>query len=119
MLKVATFAVLLVTIPTTPFADQALCGRVLKQAEKKQVLFSPVEGYKVVGEGRLYFHTAPHEDCRTKDVFVVPGDNLTASTEYKGWYSVFYINARTGKDYDGWVESKRLKFTGTMGPKNY
>lgn len=119
MLKAATFAILFLATSTASFADQARCEQVLKQAEKEQVLFSPVESYKVVGEGRLYFHTAPHEDCRTKDVFVVPGDNLTASTEYKGWYSVLYINSKTGKDYDGWVEFKRLKFTGTMGPKNY
>ena len=119
MLKITTvvMAILLAT-STVSFADQGLCNRVSKQAEKEASLFSPVGGYKVIGEGRLYFYSSPDKNCRTKDVFVVPSDELIAYTEYKGWYFVMYVNPKTGKDYDGWVESNRLKFTGTMGPKN-
>ena len=121
-MKIATnacvVAAFVLAASSTSFADQVVCEKIAKKADKEQAFFSPPGGYKVVGEGRLYFHVAPHDNCITKDVFVVPGDSLTAITEYKGWYSVYYVNPKTGKDYDGWLDSKRLQFTGTMGPKD-
>jgi len=108
---------LCLTFSSPSFADQAACDRVLSDAENKQILFSPAEGYKVAGEGRLYFYSAPDGNCRTKDIFVIPGNELIAYAEHKGWFSVMYINSKTGNDYEGWVESKRLEFTGTMGAK--
>ena len=38
--------------------------------------------YEVAGSGRLYFYSAPGEKCIDKKVFVIPGDNLTAYTEF-------------------------------------
>lgn len=99
------------------FADQAACDKILKKAEQDEVTLSPVSSYKVTGSGRLHFHTAPTADCVNKDVFVVPGDRLIAYSEYKGWFSVMYMNFKTGKERSGWVESKRLKLAGTMAPK--
>ena len=118
MLKAAILCMVIVVTCSPSFADQATCNHMATQAEKAQSFFSPVAGYKVVGAGRLYFHTAPNENCRSQDVFVIPGDHLIAYTEYKGWVSVMYIHPQTYQDYHGWVQSKRLKFTGTMGPKN-
>ena len=118
MLKIIGVAAVLLATSTVSSADQGECDRILKQAEKEQAFFSPVEGYKVIGKGRLYFYSAPDKNCRTKDVFVIPNDDLIAYTEYKGWYSVMYVNPKTGDDYAGWVEPERLKSIGTMGPKN-
>lgn len=117
MRKFASVAMVMLAVSSATFADQASCDKIHSQIEKQEALLNPPTSYKVVGEGRLYFYTAPHESCRTKDIFVVPGDDLIAYTEYKGWYSVLYANPKTGKDYDGWVKSKRLKMTGTIRPK--
>ena len=118
MLKAATVLMFLLVTCSPACADQATCTHIAKQAEQAQSYFSPVEGYQVVGTGRLYFHTAPHAHCRSKDVFVIPGDHLIAYTEYQGWVSVMYMNPKTDTAYQGWVPSQRLKFTGTMGLKN-
>jgi hypothetical protein len=51
-------------------------------------------------------------------VFVIPKDELVAyAMTSDGWWSVMYLNPRTGDDVSGWVRSDRLKQTGTMGPK--
>lgn len=96
---------------------QGACNNISKQVESEQVFLNPPASHKVIGEGRLYFYTVPNESCRSKYVFVIPGDELTAYTEFKGWYSVMYINPKTGKNYDGWVRSERLKMIGTIRPK--
>jgi hypothetical protein len=115
MLKTATILIFIITACSPSFADSITCDSISKKAETEQNIISPVAGYQVIGDGRLYFHFAPDEKCRNKDVFVIPGDQLIAYTEYKGWFSVMYLNPKTGKDFEGWVQSKRLKFTGTMG----
>lgn len=100
------------------FADPIVCNGVAIVAEEDQVFISPPSSFKVVGEGRLYFYSSPNKNCRKNDIFVIPGDQLAAYTEYKGWYSVFYVNPKTGKEAEGWVESKRLAFVGTLRPKD-
>jgi len=118
MRKVFIVAAALLAAPSISLADQGACDRIAKQAEKEQAFFSPAEAHKVIGNGRLYFYSAPDKNCRTKDVFVIPNDKLVAYSEYKGWNSVMYVNPKTGDDFEGWVEAARLEFTGTMGPKD-
>ena len=67
----------------------------------------PLEA-KVIGQGRLHFHSGPSAACVNKKLYVIPGDGLTvyASSE-DGWTQVMYI-AKDGEDYTGWVENKRL-----------
>jgi hypothetical protein len=107
----------LVALCTGASADNKACAAAAARAEQKQAFLSPPESQRVLGPGRLYFHGAPQADCRSKDVFVIPGDQLTAYTEYQGWYSVMYMNPATGDDFQGWVRADRLKSTGTVGPK--
>jgi len=72
--------------------------------------------YKVGGEGRLQFYSAPDKECSIKGVFVVPGDKLYAYVEYGGYYSVMFID-RNGEQVTGWVEKTRLIDTHTgVGP---
>lgn len=74
--------------------------------------------YQVAGTGRLYLHRSPNEQCADKRLFVVPGDSLTAFSDYgpKGeWTYVTYFS-KNGDDASGWVLTKRLMFTGAMGP---
>jgi len=118
MLNATVLVMILLTAASASSADQSICNRLSKQAENEQVHFSPIEGYKVIGDGKLYFHSAPDAKCRTKDVFVIPKDHLIGYSEYNGWYSVMYVNPKTGEEFEGWVESKKLESTGTMGPKS-
>jgi len=118
MLQATVLVMILLTAASASSADQSICNRLSKQAENEQVHFSPIEGYKVIGDGKLYFHSAPDAKCRTKDVFVIPKDHLIGYSEYNGWYSVMYVNPKTGEEFEGWVESKKLESTGTMGPKS-
>lgn len=113
---IAAAIVLALAVPA--LADQSACDKAAKKAEKDEAQFFPREGYKVAGKGRLYFHSAPDETCKSPDVFVIAGDEVIAYSEYKGWYSIMYINPRTKQDFQGWVDGKRLKFIGTEGPNN-
>lgn len=73
--------------------------------------------YEVAGSGRLYFYSAPDEKCIDKKVFVIPGDNLTAYTEFGTdgkWTSVAY-NPKNGETVSGWVRTERLRFVGASG----
>lgn len=97
--------------------DQAGCDGVSKVAESERVFLNPPSTHAVIGEGRLYFHVAPNDACRSKDVFVIPGDELIAYTEFNGWYSVMYLNPETGEDFNGWVKSERLQMIGAIRPK--
>ena len=116
MCKFSVTALAVFLFSTSVIAGQGECDERSRQAERDQALLNPPASYKVAGEGRLYFYTDPDEGCRSKDVFVIPGDVLIAYTEFKGWYSVMYINPKTGKDYDGWVRTGRLRMMGSIRP---
>jgi hypothetical protein len=117
-MKKAFLAAMALAVVGPSFADPAVCDKALRQAKKDEAQIFPRAAYKVIGKGRLFLHSAPHEDCRLKDVFVIPGDDLIAYSDYKGWYSVMYMNPKTGEDFQGWVDSKRLNYTGDIGPRN-
>jgi hypothetical protein len=80
-------------------------------------IFSPPLGARVIGTGRLQFHSAPNAHCAIAGVFVIPRDDLVAYAETRdGWTSVMYESAKGG-GVTGWVRSARLRHTGTMGPQ--
>lgn len=80
---------------------------------KETILLVPALGYEVAGTGRLYFHSAPSEKCVMRDLFVIPGNRLSANEENGQWTSVNY-EGKSGP-VEGWVETRRLKFIGTVG----
>ena len=110
------FVIMCGTACFTTAASAADCAQRAATASKKEAALSPILGYKVSGNGRLYFHSAPDAACRSKATFVVPGDTLIAYSEYEGWLSVMYTNPRTADSAEGWVRSDRLKALGTMNP---
>jgi hypothetical protein len=77
--------------------------------------FRPPVMATVIGAGRAYFHSAPESECITKRLFIVPGDNVTVYKPYKNWYQVMYVNNKTGEDFEGWIEDRRLRLGGTIG----
>jgi len=93
------------------------CAKLNEEATAKAAAYYPRESYAVTGTGRLYFYTAPSTECRDEKTFVIPGDSLVLYSDYKGWYNVGFFNAKTGKDALGWVRPERLKYSGTLGPK--
>ena len=71
--------------------------------------FAPVE-FKVVGQGRLYFHSAPFPECKTA-IFIIPNNYGYTQAVYEGWASITYFSQAAGDVMSGWVEAKRLKIT--------
>jgi len=94
------------------------CAKLNDAASAKAAAHYPRESYSVTGPGRLYFYGAPSSECRDERTFVIPGDSLVLYSDYKGWYNVGFFNAKTGNDAFGWVKPARLKYLGTLGPKN-
>ncbi|MBE9608641.1 hypothetical protein [Chitinilyticum piscinae] len=93
------------------------CARLAKAASEHEGYIRPPLSFAVTGQGRLYFHTAPDAQCRSKTLFVIPGDELIAYSAVQGWFSVMYVNPKTGEDASGWVHAERLKARGRIGPE--
>ncbi|KTC35784.1 MAG: SH3 domain-containing protein [Pseudomonas sp.] len=107
---------LLLLLPLPALADTPVdCAVLGEKASREAGDYRPPLEAKVVGNGRLHFHSAPHAACMDKKLFVIPGDGLTvyAATD-DGWAQVMYI-AKDGEDYNGWVEEQRLKLGGHYG----
>jgi hypothetical protein len=89
-----------------------VCPSVFEKAEiEKESIPGEQSLRKVVGEGRLYFHTAPDKQCQLKTVFVVPNDRLEAYAEHGDFTEVIYWNAKTRAGTAGWVISSRVAET--------
>lgn len=71
--------------------------------------FQPPLSGRVIGKGRLHFHAAPSTQCREKDVFIIPGDRVTLYRPYHGWYQLLFINGKSGKHFEGWVDANRVR----------
>lgn len=78
---------------------------------EKVVVPGTVSDRKVAGAGRLYFHTAPDSRCRSKDIFVVPNDQLAVYAEYGVFAEVIYWDPVSGAGTAGWVPLSRLEET--------
>jgi hypothetical protein len=57
----------------------------------------------VIGKGRLYFHSAPAEECEEKELFVIPGDRVAMYSTYGPYSQILY------KDYVTWVLTEWLR----------
>jgi hypothetical protein len=72
----------------------------------------PVEstraGRVVTGTGRAWFHTAPLDECRVPQLFIIPGDVVTVLHTYGDYADVAYRNPRTGREASGWIKLDRL-----------
>ncbi|MFC6299919.1 SH3 domain-containing protein [Pseudomonas sp. CCM 7893] len=94
-----------------PVDCEALSDNVSLEAAE----YRPPMEAKVIGEGRLHFHSGPNAVCMNKKVYVIPNDSLTVyASSDSGWAQVMYI-AKDGQDFTGWVEEKRLKLLGHYG----
>jgi hypothetical protein len=67
----------------------------------------------ITGTGRAWFHTAPLDECKLPQLFVIPGDVLTVLHTYGEYADVTYRNPRTGREASGWIKLDRLTLTRT------
>lgn len=65
-------------------------------------------GRVITGTGRAWFHTAPLDECKLPQLFVIPGDVLTVFHTYGDYADVAYRNPRTGREASGWIRLDRL-----------
>jgi hypothetical protein len=98
-------------------ADEKACAAIAERAKREEGMISPAATYRVTGEGRLHFHTAPDPQCRQSKVFIIPNDMVIAYSKYGDWFSAMYVNPRTGNDVEGWLQAPRLKYTGRIAPQ--
>lgn len=113
MAKVATTMILAHFLCHSAYADVAICN----SEPPNQTYLTEKYQYKVAGSGRLFLHTGPNEKCKDKNLFVIPGDDLIADSEYgrnREWSNVRFVS-KSGKDYSGWVLTRQLMFTGAFG----
>lgn len=109
----ATFA----GLPSAYAADD--CKAIDERAALSGARIPGSEGiYRVVGQGRLQFYSAPSEACAMKGVFILPGEQVSAYILFGEFTAVMYVNRKTLVDVEGWVKTSRLEATGTgFAPK--
>jgi hypothetical protein len=89
-----------------------VCPTVFEKAElEKEAIAGEQAARKVVGEGRLYFHSAPDKQCQLRYVFVLPNDRLEAYAEHGEFTEVIYWNSKSHAGTAGWVASARIAET--------
>ncbi|NBF06438.1 SH3 domain-containing protein [Pseudomonas sp. Fl5BN2] len=107
---------LLLLLPLPVLAETAVdCATLSDNVSLEAGAYRPPLEAKVIGAGRLHFHSGPNAACVNHTLYVVPDDVLTAyASSDNGWTQVMYI-AKDGEDYTGWVEEKRLQLGGHYG----
>lgn len=97
------------------------CEVIEKLASKTEAHLIPRWGMSVISPHRVYFHSAPNDACKMKDVFIIKNDHVTAYTVYndgrQDWVSVMYFSQRLGDTVQGWAKFNAFKKTGTMSPE--
>lgn len=87
------------------------CEDIDHNSYRGQVNIKPANsGYEVFGEGRLYFYSAPDDQCISKNIYMVRGDQVDAYAEYNNYLFVIYFT-KVGHEVSGWVKKNRLKST--------
>lgn len=83
------------------------CDLVQERADQEGKFFEQGVTKKVVQQGRLYFHTAPHSECKTPKVFIIKNDLAKTYAHYNGYDFIIY-RTKAGHDISGWVKANAL-----------
>lgn len=95
-----------------PLLSWGGCDELNLIAERYQDLTPASESvYKVVDTNRVYFYSAPNEECKIKNLFIIKGDLINLYAEYKGFSSVVFFK-ENGGPVSGWIHSKSILPTG-------
>ena len=70
----------------------------------------PRWGMKVIASSRVYFHSAPSDNCKIKDRFILKNDFITMYSTYddgkEQWVSIMYMSKRLGDTVQGSAKRK-------------
>lgn len=97
------------------------CETLDKLAQNKGIQFGTKYSFVAKGEkgSRVYFHSAPSDQCKINQLFIIPKDSVIAYQEFKNesktWLYVMYIS-KDGTDTEGWMRENDLKISGSMSP---
>ena len=100
-------------------ANTKTCQSLALQAEQDAMMFHPHHFFEVKGQKgfRSHFYTAPAEQCKQRNLFLVPKDAVIAyeSVDRAGqsWMSVMYVR-KDGSTVTGWMKEKDFKLTGKI-----
>jgi len=85
------------------------CDAAQLTAASRWIPVDPAQSARVItGTGRAWFHTAPLDECKLPQLFVIPGDVLTVLHTYGEFADVAYRNPRTGREASGWIRLDRV-----------
>lgn len=104
----------------TQLANAQSCASVNAQVERNSAMYQPRLTFEIVGQKgyRSYLHIAPSDQCKQKNLFLIPKDSVIAYEEVRmngqTWVSVMYVR-KDGSTVDGWMKKKDLRQTGRMG----
>ncbi|TCM60899.1 hypothetical protein EC844_13019 [Acinetobacter calcoaceticus] len=111
------FAILILTsmLSAGVWAD-INCEKLAKIADDNGLMHGSKYIYTVQGNKglRTYFHSAPSEQCKIKNLFLIPNDSVIAYQQFKNenrtWIYVMYID-KNGNDTMGWMKVQHFKIT--------
>lgn len=108
----------LLSLSSFTWAD---CAKLSKIADDNSLEYGSKYSFVVQGQKgfRSYFHSAPSNNCKFRDIFVIPKDSVIGYSEFKNenqtWIYVMYVD-KNGNDTTGWIKEKNLKLTGSIDP---
>jgi hypothetical protein len=109
LIRFAVFAALAACASLACADANQICATAYETARQDKIVVTTSQTGRIVsGHGRLFFHSAPDDHCRLKDVFVIPHDRLEVFADHGGYTEVIYWNPVTGSGTAGWVPSARL-----------
>ncbi len=77
------------------------CSELSKTAEKEQEYVDhSMNIYKVTSKTRLYFNSAPSEQCKINNAFIINGDVVSGYTILNGYLFASYFK-KNGDSVDG------------------
>lgn len=100
---------------------QVNCLQLGKIADDNGVMYGTKYFFVAQGDKgfRAYFHSAPSNQCKIKNLFVIPRDSVIAYQEFKNenqaWIFVMYVD-KNGIDTTGWVKARDFKISSSLGP---
>lgn len=90
------------------------CSELNSNIQNQNNQIAPVWILLVKAKHRVHFHSAPTKNCKSKDLFIIHGDSVTAYNLYKDshqqeWVYVMYYSKRQNLEseiVEGWVKLK-------------
>ena len=96
-------------------AADSVCDAANARASGAEDNFRPPLEATVASKDKVFLHSAPLEQCRTKTL-VPAGASLTVYKPHKDWLEVMYID-KSGDDHTGWLQGKHVRVAGRYGGK--